>query len=40
MRIAFASDKEACLDFSESYYIHDVRYFKAEEEALTWLRNQ
>jgi hypothetical protein len=28
------------LEISESYYTHEVRYFKTEEEALTWLRNQ
>ena len=28
------------LDVSESYYIHDVRHFETEEEALNWLRNQ
>jgi len=28
------------LDTPESYYTHDVRFFKTEEEALTWLRNQ
>jgi hypothetical protein len=28
------------LEVPDSYYTHDVRYFKTEEEALTWLRNQ
>lgn len=28
------------LEISESYYTHDVRYFKDEEQALNWLRNQ
>lgn len=28
------------LEFPDSYYIHDVRYFGTEEQALTWLRNQ
>ena len=28
------------LQIPESYYAHDVRYFKTEEEALHWLRNQ
>ena len=28
------------LEISESYYTHEVRCFKTEEEALTWLRNQ
>jgi hypothetical protein len=30
----------AILDIPESYYAHEVRYFKAEAEALSWLRNQ
>ena len=30
----------SALDTPESYYTHDVKYFKTEEEALTWLRNQ
>jgi hypothetical protein len=28
------------LEISESYYTHDVRYFKGKEQALNWLRNQ
>jgi hypothetical protein len=28
------------LAISESYYTHHVQYFKTEEEALTWLRNE
>jgi hypothetical protein len=28
------------LDISESYYAHEVRYFKTEAEALNWLHNQ
>lgn len=28
------------LEISESYYTHEVQYFKSEEEALQWLRNQ
>ncbi len=28
------------LEFPESYYIHAVRYFAGEEDALVWLRNQ
>jgi len=28
------------LEIPESYYTRPVRYFKTEEEALTWLRNQ
>jgi uncharacterized protein YvpB len=28
------------LEFPDSYYIHDVRCFGTEEEALVWLRNQ
>jgi hypothetical protein len=28
------------LEVPDSYYSHDVRLFKTEEEALTWLRNQ
>lgn len=28
------------LVISESYYTHEVQYFKSEEEALQWLRNQ
>ena len=31
---------ESALEIPESYYTHEVRYFKTEEEALTWLRNQ
>ena len=27
------------LEIDRSYYAHDVRWFEAEEEALTWLRN-
>ena len=28
------------LEFPESYYLREVRYFGTEAEALTWLRNQ
>ena len=28
------------LEVPDSYYAHNVRYFKTEEEALSWLRNQ
>jgi hypothetical protein len=28
------------LEVPDSYYTHDVRFFKTEDEALTWLRNQ
>jgi hypothetical protein len=28
------------LEVPDSYYTHDVQYFKTEEEALEWLRNQ
>jgi len=28
------------LDVPESYYTHEVKYFKTEAEALDWLRNQ
>jgi hypothetical protein len=28
------------LEVPESYYTHEVRYFKSEDEALAWLRNQ
>jgi hypothetical protein len=28
------------LEIPESYYAHDVRYFKTEAEALNWLHNQ
>jgi hypothetical protein len=28
------------LEVPESYYIHEVRYFETEAEALAWLRNQ
>jgi hypothetical protein len=28
------------LEIPESYYAHDVRYFKTEAEALKWLHNQ
>lgn len=31
---------ESQLEIPESYYTHEVRYFKTEKEALTWLRNQ
>jgi len=34
-----AIDPES-LDIPESYYTHTVKYFKSEEEALNWLRNQ
>jgi hypothetical protein len=30
----------AILEVPESYYLHEVRYFATEEEALAWLRNQ
>ncbi len=30
----------AILEVPESYYLHEVRYFETEEEALAWLRNQ
>jgi hypothetical protein len=30
----------AILDVPESYYLHDVRLFETEQEALAWLRNQ
>lgn len=30
----------AILDIPESYYVKEVRFFKSEEEALTWLREQ
>jgi hypothetical protein len=30
----------AILEIPESYYAHEVRYFKTEAEALTWLHNQ
>jgi len=37
----FGADIDASrLDTPESYYTHEVQYFKSEEEALTWLRNQ
>ncbi len=37
----FGADIDAAqLEISESYYTHDVRIFKTEDEALTWLRNQ
>ena len=28
------------LEVPDSYYTHEVQYFKTEEEALKWLRNQ
>ena len=28
------------LEVPDSYYVHEVRHFKTEEEALEWLRNQ
>jgi hypothetical protein len=28
------------LEMPESYYIHEVKYFATEAQALTWLRNQ
>lgn len=28
------------LEVPDSYYTHEVRYFKTEDEALKWLRNQ
>ena len=28
------------IDIDKSYYAHDVKWFKTEEDALTWLRNQ
>jgi hypothetical protein len=28
------------LEFPDSYYLREVRYFSTEAEALTWLRNQ
>jgi hypothetical protein len=28
------------LEIPESYYTHEVRYFKTESKALAWLRNQ
>ncbi len=28
------------LVIDQSYYANDVRFFKTEEEALSWLRNQ
>jgi hypothetical protein len=28
------------LEMPESYYTHDVKYFKTEAEALAWLREQ
>jgi len=37
----FGADLDpAILEISESYYTREVRYFKTEEEALTWLREQ
>jgi hypothetical protein len=30
----------AILEIPESYYVKDVRWFKTEEEALAWLREQ
>ena len=30
----------SALEIPESYYTQEVRYFKTEDEALTWLRNQ
>jgi hypothetical protein len=30
----------AILDVPESYYLHEVRLFETEGEALAWLRNQ
>jgi hypothetical protein len=30
----------AILEVPESYYAHEVRYFKTEAEALNWLHNQ
>jgi len=32
--------EQSMIDIPDSYYVHDVRCFKTEEEALTWLRNQ
>lgn len=28
------------LEIPQSYYVHEVRFFKSEEQALVWLRNQ
>jgi len=37
----FGADiNESDIEVSESYYTHEVRCFKTEKEALTWLRNQ
>ena len=30
----------AILEIPDSYYVKEVRFFKSEEEALTWLREQ
>ena len=30
----------AILEAPDSYYLHEVRYFETEAEALAWLRNQ
>jgi len=30
----------AILEVPDSYYLHEVRYFETEGEALAWLRNQ
>ena len=30
----------AILEVPNSYYLREVRYFEAEDEALAWLRNQ
>ena len=35
-----AAIKESEIEIPESYYTHEVRCFKAEKEALNWLRNQ
>jgi hypothetical protein len=37
----FGAEIDPCiLEVPDSYYLHEVRCFKTEEEALDWLRNQ
>ena len=37
----FGADLDpSVLEIPESYYTHEVKYFKSEEEALAWLREQ
>jgi hypothetical protein len=35
-----ANIDQAVIDIPLSYYLHEVRVFETEEDALTWLRNQ